>query len=129
MSELTLEQQRALFAMEVVDGLSGKELDSYRDVIKGFPATVLMNGLGQALALLLAKKHDRLYNDLQMWLCDRCPFPPYGKAAGKGNYPLMDAIMNGSQDQYVQAQAEVNALVGWLKKFTMAAASKSDQEG
>ena len=123
MKNTTIEQKRAIYAFEAVQGLKGNQLESYRAAIKGFPATVLTNGLGQALALLLANDETILYGHLEAWLCKEAPHPPYHIESGK--FPLMEALMKGSQDQYVVAQAEVHALVGWLKKFTSAMAASN----
>lgn len=139
-SELTLEQQRAKFALEKVNALSkeGKEkYGNYKGYVEGFPAAILMDGLGQACATLMAKAKPKgnaenqrersgqsekgdagakfLFEHLQEWLCKNSEFAPY-----KGKNDLMQAIVDTPQQTYVQAQAEAMALLVWLKKFSQA---------
>lgn len=125
-SELTLEQQRAKFALDEVSALArqGKEsYGNYKGYVEGFPAAILMDGLGQACATLMAKREKdagakHLFDHMQRWLCEE-GFAPY--APKKGNKPdLMQAIVDTPQQTYVQAQAEALALLVWLKKFSQA---------
>jgi CRISPR-associated protein Cmr5 len=102
--------------------------EKYVSYVKGLPAAILMNGLGQAAATLLAasagnyeKPHFVLYMHLQQWLCregDSSPYP--------GENDLMRAITQGGREQYLRAQAEALAWLTWLKKFATAYLSKQD---
>ncbi len=94
----------------------------YAAYVKGLPATILMCGLGQAVAILQAKSrgkrddaHWLLYTDLQEWLCRSDSSAPY---SGYSN--LMEAITGGSRDSYIFAQEETMRWLEWLKKFATA---------
>lgn len=120
----TLEQQRAVYALTIIKRQNSEE---YGRHVKKLPAMILNNGLGQALAFLLAddegnhnKASYRLYSDLNAWLCKkehpRCIYE---------NGILIDSLMNGDRSQYMQAQEEALKLLVWLKKFADAYLLKS----
>jgi len=121
MSEQTLAQRRAADALKKIQALEGKDYGKYVSYIKSLPATILMNGLGQAAATLLSaakgeKKdpHRLLYDHLSSWLCrdaDDAPYP-----AGD----LLESITTNDEDHYLCAQAEALAYLDWLKKFARA---------
>lgn len=117
----TIEQARARNALDCVRAMEDNP-GKYGSYVKRLPATILMNGLGQAAATLLAlargkndDPHRTLYEHLQTWLCKACPDAPY---AGKEH--LIDAIIDGDQAAYVRAQAEALRWLEWLKKFAQA---------
>ena len=127
----TLEQKRAKYALDVI--AKAKERDrekngeSYGRYVRKLPAMILNNGLGQALAFLLAddegkkqKASYHLYNDLNKWLCDednpRCVYK---------NGKLIESLMTGDRSQYLQAQDETLKLLVWMKKFADAYLPKS----
>lgn len=129
MSDRTLEQRRAAFALkQLMKHAENGDYGNYAGRIKNFPASVLSNGLGQALATLLAKsKNDNgcklLYADLQAWMCDENDISsPY-----HGAQHLLEALTNNSQDQYVMAQVELLALAVWMKKFAQAYLDKKEE--
>jgi CRISPR-associated protein Cmr5 len=129
--EKTLDQRRAADALEKIkllekDPRRGK-FDSYVDSL---PATILMSGLGQATAMLLAsakfgkenrsddnRAYETLYRHLSSWLCRDEDDAPYRGAAD-----LMEAITKDArgEDAYIHAQAEAMAYLEWLKKFSNA---------
>ena len=124
----TLEQKRAADALSKVREIeqrreAGDELGkNYRSYLESLPATIVMNGLGQACATLLAhaggnppqkSAYRLLYDHLQGWLCRR-PGGVYGQPE------LIDAIVHHDQKHYVHAQAEALAYLNWLKKFAQA---------
>lgn len=123
----TLEQVRAADALAKVKILMGQAVnnsekadqnDKYASYVKSLPATILMNGLGQAAAFLLAKRDDAhhiLYKHLQEWLCRDDAMAPYPRSGD-----LLAAITENSRDQYISAQAEALAWLAWLKKFAVA---------
>lgn len=130
----TLEQQRAAHALASVRALipesdrSAPFATEYRSYVEALPATIVMNGLGQACATLLAASNgdgDRqhayaeLHKHLQSWLCR-----PVGAADRGGVYPgtvsLINAIVQNGQSEYVHAQSEALAYLVWLKKFSQA---------
>jgi CRISPR-associated protein Cmr5 len=133
MSTQTLAQRRACHALRRIQehGKAGKHFyKNYVSCAESLPATILMNGLGQACATLLAKAegvlekpHGLLYVDLQLWLCGPDPAAPYRNG---GN--LMDAITRGDQTAYLRAEAEALAYLVWLKKFARAYLERGDGE-
>ena len=126
----TLGQRRASHALSRIKTLEGdeykKKFASYADRL---PATIVMNGLGQAMASELAaarlgksdrkpdeKAHEKLFDIVQDWLKKS---GVYENANPESKW-LMEAIVEGSQDDYVRAQAEALAYLDWLKKFSQA---------
>ncbi|MGO9113615.1 MAG: type III-B CRISPR module-associated protein Cmr5 [Thermoguttaceae bacterium] len=122
----TREQQRARHALDKVKKVAAREdkfTKEYKRYAKSLAATIVVNGLGQACATLLAQAkgdhdaHRELYDHLEDWLCG-------DHAAVYEKKPLVEAIINGDQDQYVRAQFEALAYLTWLKKFAQAHPSK-----
>ncbi|MHB1654314.1 MAG: type III-B CRISPR module-associated protein Cmr5 [Desulfitobacteriaceae bacterium] len=119
----TLVQTRARETLEIINQMKNKKdktnrNETYAQLVAGFAATVLMNGLGQALATLVAsgKEHEKLlYAQLQGWLCGGFDQAPYSK--GKD---LLEALMEGDRKSYLRAQVEALAWLEWLKKFATA---------
>ena len=120
----SLDQRRAKHALDCIKKRQkdGTKQSDYLSYVKALPATILQNGLGQAMATLLAaakgKEEDsyyHLYEDVQNWLCggdQESPFP------NKEN--LLEAITSNDQQHYLKAQAEAQAYLIWLKKFAAA---------
>jgi len=122
----TSEQIRAENALARVNDLNTEpdELRGlYRSYVDRLGPSIMMNGLGQALATELAagsgsgarqRAHRRLYENIQGWLC-----------RSDGNiYPdgadLLQAIMANDQSKFLLAQAEALAWLDWHKKFCRA---------
>lgn len=121
-----LEQQRAQHALAAV-----REVENHCDAeqrrrfvagVEGFPAAILTNGLGQAVATLLAQARrdyqsppGRLYQILQAWLCRDDPHATYRRAGD-----LIQAIVGNDRAAYLQAQVEALAYLKWLKTFAVA---------
>lgn len=120
MPDISLVQHRIAYALKCVNQLQhASNYGNYVSYVKAFPAAILNNGLGQALATLLAKAkgdlndpHQILYGHVSQWICDDSANMPY-----PGADHLMNALKTGSQEQYVRAQAEALFLLEWLKKF------------
>src|SRR5581483_6636669 len=126
MLEQTLEQKRAAHALACVKKMQDKERQArYRSYAESLPATIVMSGLGQALATELASArggeskrgasqhaHEQLFNDVQEWLRVAGVYP--------GEKPILEEIMEGPQAAYVRAQGEALAWLVWLKKFCQA---------
>ena len=120
----TLDQQRAADALNRVKSLSGRSdsfRKSYRAYVDRLGPSIVMNGLGQALATECAaagmsktndreRAHDELYKSLQGCLCRM----PNGVYAGKND--LLLAIVNGGESRYVHAHSEALAWLTWHKK-------------
>lgn len=124
MSQQSLAQRRAAHALACVEKHIGKNYGNYVSYVESLPATILMNGLGQAAATLLSKgdePHRLLYADLQSWLCGTDDAAPYPKAGD-----LMKAITGKPERDYLHAQAEALAWLIWLKKFANAYLKKGE---
>jgi len=117
----TLEQERAHYAWTRVKAVNEGDKGTANDVamyLKGMPAMVLSNGLGQSLAFMLSKAkgnqadaHYIVYDMIAEWLVDK------RNVYGGSKAELMLAIIEGDRAIYQQAQGETWALLVWLKKF------------
>ena len=131
----TIEQQRAADALARVKDLSGngdgfKKL--YRAYVDRLGPTIIMNGLGQALATECAsaganekkndreKAHDELYKSVSAWLCRSTD----GVYAGQTD--LLQAITEQDEKHYLHAQAEALSWLVWHKKLCRASFPKGD---
>jgi len=125
----SLEQLRAADALKRVGELRGNSetfRKRYRAYVDRLSPTIVMNGLGQALASERAaagappykdddkRAHHELYRSLEGWLCRK----PGGIYPGAGN--LLQEIMNQDESFYLRAQAEALAWLLWHKKFCRA---------
>lgn len=120
----TLEQQRAAFALEFINAqlaVEQKDKDKLNTHIHKLPSLILQCGLGQALAFLLADAGGKqvpskiLYDALQEWLCaEQRPMRVYRRTQ------LIEALVEGSRNEYFRAQEESLMLLNWLKKFAAA---------
>ncbi|MFH0944256.1 MAG: type III-B CRISPR module-associated protein Cmr5 [Planctomycetota bacterium] len=138
MSSTTFEQRRAQHALASARRIE-QEPDfagRYRSYVDALPATILMNGLGQALAMLLsranrkdverrkpeAQAYHHLYQHLQDWLCHKeCVYP--------GQASLIEAVTREDQRRYLRAQAEALAWLEWHKKFCRAFLAEKTPQG
>lgn len=123
MTGQNLDQRRAAHALAKVRK-QRKHLRrcDYLSYAKALPAAILQNGLGQAMATLLAAAksnvddpHFLLYRDLEDWLCRDDEDAPYRGAQG-----LLEAITTKDQRHYLRAQAEAQGYLNWLKKIAAA---------
>lgn len=94
----------------------------YLAYAKALPASILQNGLGQAMAALLAAAgpndddpHLLLYRDVEAWLCGDDVDVPY-----RDTSDLLEAITTKDQRHYLGAQAEAQGYLEWLKKLAAA---------
>ncbi len=122
----TLEQQRASFALQKIRELQNGTMDygHYVSYVSALPATIVMNGLGQALTTLVAKAKGRtsdphriLFDHIAQWVNQQVAElrSPDGDLT-----KLIDRLMQSDQRIYVRAQAEVMAYLNWLKQFARA---------
>lgn len=124
----TLQQQRAKHALEEIKKAGNKypidndNRDKFVAYAENAPASIIINGLGQAAATLCAQAkgdkndpHYAVYNALQSWLCRNEEAAPY-----KSEKKLLIAITNKDRDNYLHAQAEALAYLEWYKKFAVA---------
>ena len=123
MTGLNLDQRRAAHALtNVREQRKHPRQSDYLSYAKALPALILQNGLGQAMATLLAAAkgndddpHFLLYRDLENWLCGDDEDAPYRGAQG-----LLEAITTKDQQHYLRAQAEAQSYLNWLKKIAAA---------
>lgn len=122
------DQKRAKFCLGRINEYANRDFswqDNYVSYVKSLSATIMMCGLGQAMAFLLAKAggdkskpHGQLYRDIELWLCG-----DDGIFLDQSN--LMDALTTHDMGTYLQAQAESLSLLVWLKKFATAFLGKA----
>ena len=140
MSTPSLAQRRAAHALQCVEAHDGKSYGNYVNYVESLPATILMNGLGQACATLLSKAkretqgdkriksrdpHFLLYLDLQSWICGTDHSAPY-PISGTSEDRLMQKLLSEDEAKYLHAQAEALAYLVWLKKFANAYLQKGE---
>ena len=120
---LTRDQLRAQQALRCVQSVPSKLQSDYLRYANSLPANIVMNGLGQACAMLLAQAkgkranqdaHRLVYDHLHGWLCqgEQAVYPDQAD--------LVEAVIGSGQRQYIRAQAEALAYLEWLKKFAQA---------
>ncbi|MFY9541454.1 MAG: type III-B CRISPR module-associated protein Cmr5 [Dethiobacteria bacterium] len=126
-SKQTLQQKRAEHALKRIKDADEKYKDKeerkkFVSYAESAPASILINGLGQAIATLLAQAkgnqeepHGAIYAALKDWLCRDSTMAPY-----KGCKDLITAITEGDRDSYLHAQAEALSYLEWYKKFAVA---------
>lgn len=120
-SQPTIQQQRAAHALhqvkQILADLKEKQAKEFRSHVCAMPAMIHMNGLGQAAAFYRSKKpddmHRQVYGLLSDWLCTGSrPYATYTD--------LLDGITGSGRTQYQLAQAEAQAFMSWVVKFTKA---------
>lgn len=129
----TLDQQRASDALAKIRGIAAanKNDGMYVSYVSALPATIVMNGLGQALAIELAKankdkpndSHRAIYQHVAGWLSRQVP-----NLSGDVD-KFLDRLMKEDQATYVHAQAEAMAYLNWLKQFARAYLIESKESG
>ncbi len=131
-----LEQLRAENALSRVSKLEDKPDEFkklYRSYVDRLGPTIVMNGLGQALATELAaagsnpkdpreRAHRKLFDNLQQWLC-REPGGVYPE-----NPDLLQAITQHDESRYVHAQTEALAWLEWHRKCCRAMLPRGEGE-
>ncbi|MBH8599292.1 MULTISPECIES: type III-B CRISPR module-associated protein Cmr5 [unclassified Thermoactinomyces] len=139
--EQTLDQQRAAYSLETVDDVKqkveqkksqeGDQGDEYAGYVVNLAGSILINGLGQALAQLRAaaknKKddpHGWLYRHVHLWICEKHPHSPF-----HGKKDLLQALMTGSRQEYQWALTETMAFLEWHRKIAVAELKKIDSGG
>ena len=133
----TLQQRRAEHALSKVRDAEnkhqGEERKKFVSYAENAPASILINGLGQAAATLRAQAkgnandpHMAVYNALQDWLCGSDEAVPYKSYCDRKD--LLAAITGEDRDSYLHAQAEALAYLEWYKKFAVAFLKEPDQK-
>ncbi len=135
-ADRTLEQRRAAFALEIVQRHTSPRSNEgaarrYATLAHSLPTMILQNGLGQALAYLLADAEGRpspardFYDALQDWLCGAPTEGRPERVYGQGD--LLQAFMTGSRADYQRAQRHALALLAWVRKLADAYPPKSER--
>ncbi|MBI4749716.1 MAG: type III-B CRISPR module-associated protein Cmr5 [Acidobacteria bacterium] len=114
----TIEQARATAAWNNIQEVKGQDFEAkYSSWAKKFPALVLNNGLGQALAFLRAKnkdEHQALYSHFSRWVTSQI----YRTSDNE----LLERLIGSHSNSldYRHATTETLAFAGWLKRFAEA---------
>lgn len=129
-AQQVLQQRRAANAYNRVYEIKSlrdeKIKKEYGSLVRGLPAMILTDGLGQALAFLLAKAkgetnaHSYAYNHLSSWVCAWARQDP--------NTDLLQLVLARSTSEYRQYTNEALAYLHWLKRFVEAANLKNDEQ-
>jgi CRISPR-associated protein Cmr5 len=122
----TPEQRRAADALRALQQLGENHnlRKSYRSYVERLGPSILINGLGQALATERAaatskpekpdeRAHHLLYANLGRWLCREGGIYP-------GGTDVLEAIVQHGETHYLRAQAEALAWLVWHKKLSRA---------
>ena len=134
--ELTIEQERAKFALDYIQKLPNtltlKEQTEFISTefishASGLPAMIHMNGLGQAMAFCRLKSEKSLsykvlYQLVSEWLCQ-------SKQPYANKIDVLAGVVECDRHHYQLAQAETLALMSWVKKFAKAFLSDEQDEG
>lgn len=163
----TTEQKRADHALKTIrdirnldqspgtDGTRPPAYGNLRAYVENLPTTIVMNGLGQAMATELAaarlgEENSSTGNRDLSELIKSLKGPAGGKRDSddrahellfcivqdwlrmgrvySDDLDLMEAIVTGNQREYVRAQAEALAYLEWLKKFSQAFLRKGGKD-
>ena len=129
----SLAQKRACDALEKIKAIEELPYGNYAAYVKALPANIILSGLGQALAMekegsrkgapSVSAGHKLLYCHLDDWLRRGWSSGPY---YGLDREDILEAIVKGSEDDYIRAQSEAMAYLDWLKKFAGALLKSPD---
>jgi len=132
MTTQTVDQKRAQHALSKISNIKSKSCGHYVSYVSALPATVVMNGLGQALVTLLAKagrkqkpKEDPnyfLYEQVASWLSEQI------QELNGDVDAVVEQLMQNDQQIYLRAQAESLAYIRWLKQFARAYLTEPEGE-
>lgn len=116
-NQKTAQQQRAAAAWADIKSVQ-KSQKEYGSLVRGFPAMVQGDGLGAALAFLLAKAkgdnqsyHHVLYTHISNWVMKRL-------VRQQGD--LLRWLTEQNSAMYRHAATEALAYTAWLKRFAEA---------
>ena len=116
----TIVQQRAKYALERLKEIKDKNQKDYTQNVKGLPAMILQNGLGQALAFLAAKDGGEkgtvywyLKEHIGFWIKKTIYHDQKDK-------DILRCITEGTAREYLEAQREALEILSWLKRFAEA---------
>lgn len=117
---ITKEQKRSAFALEKIQNLFRSLNKETANFLVGLPTMILINGLGQSMAVLLSKKDkDIKYKNsfivIKEWLIKE-----------DGEFNINDEInflkkfTTLEPAKYINLQKEVLAMLLWLKRYARA---------
>lgn len=114
----SIEQRRAKYALEKVAAMTDDQSNNKSEWLSRaneMPAMIQMNGLGQTVAFYLSKGgvHQKMYDLLSEWLCQKIQILP-------ADQNFIHGITHCDIKTYRAAQAEAQALLIWVKKFSKA---------
>lgn len=117
----TIEQQRAKYALEKIQKISPEDHEEWLSRATEIPAMIQMNGLGQTMAFYRSKGdiHNKMYDLVSVWLCEKMK-------VFQNQKDLMMGIVSADMSTYRMAQAESQALLIWVKKFSKAYCRKKE---
>lgn len=136
----SLDQRRARHALQSLEQVLEKlpcqnHRILYRSYVDRLGPTVLMNGLGQALASELAaanraqeqkSPHRLLAEQVASWLCDPDDGVLPQKAGQDVAMKVLEQLCAACQVTYVRAEAEALAWLAWHKRFARARIEAND---
>ncbi len=119
-------QKRAEHALEKIRELEGSDYGNYAAYVRSLPARIIMNGLGQALAMERAGAqkdagHRLLFAHMQDWLLNGWAHSPH-----RGSDDILAALAAGPEADYIRTQGEAMAYLEWLRKFAAAFLKEPD---
>ncbi len=121
----TIDQQRAEHALKQIKNIEGNNDGFYISYVSSLPATIVMNGLGQALLTELAKaknqtndSHYLLFKHVASWLSQQ--ISKLRSPSTTDFTPVIERMMLEDQKTYLIAQTEAIAYLNWLKQFARA---------
>jgi CRISPR-associated protein Cmr5 len=124
-NQRTIDQQRAEHALKQIKENCNNKDGMYVSYVSAFPATIVMNGLGQALVTQLAKangdrqnSHHLLFDHVASWLSQQ--ITELRSPSQTDFTHVVQRMMAADQDVYLRAQAEAMAYLNWLKQFARA---------
>ena len=116
-----IQQERAKFAIEQLEKISSNQVidKDTATFIVGTPNMILSNGIGQTMALLLAKtdKEKKVYRILKNWICKKYANLGF---TDKSDMDFIKTFCTLKQDKYLEIQRECLRLCEWLKRYARA---------
>jgi CRISPR-associated protein Cmr5 len=117
----TLQQQRAAHAWGCIEKVNVGIQKKYGSLVRGLPALIQSDGLGQTLAFLKAKdknkgntEHIEAYSNISNWISIEFDFKY------KQGETLLEWLLTQETPMYRRATAEALAYLNWLKRFAEA---------
>ncbi len=115
----TLDQIRAEYAWECVQGVDDKYKEKYKNLAKGLPALVMSNGLMQTLAFLQGKsdgknEHSQVLGHVLKWL-NSPQAKLFGNTESSDFKSAMTALAGCDSLKYQRATEEALGILKWIR--------------